>query len=86
MTLTIDLTPEQEKALRQRAEQVGLDISTYASRLLTEMPLATGGDAEKAPFLLDRLKQLGVLGAIKGRSGPGDGRAWSEIEAASDPL
>ena len=86
MTLNIDLPPEQEETLRHSAEQAGVDISTYASRLLTEMPLATGGDAEKGPFLLDRLKQVGILGAIKGTAGPGNGRAWSEIEAACDPL
>ena len=41
-------------------------------------------DAEAS--LLEDMRALGVVGAVAGIPGPGDGRAWSEIEAPCDPL
>ena len=86
MTLTIDLTPEQEAALRHKAELAGLDISEYAVKLIEEGSYAPQNDPETPKSLLESLTELGVIGMVKGTSGPGDGRAWSEIEAACDPL
>ena len=84
MTLTLELTPEQEATLKRKASQAGLDVPTYAVHLLVDT-VPTGAD-EDSKSLFDRLNELGVIGAVKGTSGPGDGRAWSEIEAACDPL
>jgi len=84
MTLTLELTPEQEATLKRRASLAGLDVSTYAVQILADTAPTESDEDSKSLF--DRLNELGVIGAVKGTSGPGDGRSWSEIEAACDPL
>src|SRR5215510_7224846 len=56
MTLTVDLTAEEEAQLSKAAAQLGLEISEYARRLLIE-ELATQGQngdtaSETIPFYL----------------------------------
>jgi len=74
MTLTIDLTSEQEAALRYKAGLAGVDLSVYAGRVLAEVSLAEQHDSEEAPSLLESLTALGVVGVVDGAPGPGDGR------------
>jgi hypothetical protein len=50
MTLTIELTPEQEAALQAQAQAAGIDATEYARQLLaadlTDLPLPkTGAEA-----------------------------------------
>jgi len=77
MTLTLELTPEEEAQLRSQAAKLGLDEATYVRRLIGSaiLPQLT---------LADTLKEF--VGAVDGTPGPGDGRAWSEIEAPCDPV
>ncbi|MDR3707494.1 MAG: hypothetical protein P4L33_04280 [Capsulimonadaceae bacterium] len=84
MTLTIDLTPDEEATLMNKAALAGLDVSEYALRVLHEASLPTVQDSGETMY--DSLKALGVIGIVEGTSGPGDGRSWSEIEAPCDPL
>ena len=79
MTLTIELTPEQEARLSAEAIRYGVDAQTYAlRRLFGEEDSDLSG-----PTLADRLRSLGIVGAVEGRLRP-DGKNRSEIEAASD--
>ena len=80
MTLTINLSAEAESKLAIRAESAGIPVS----ELITEI-LEDAARSEQRS-LLDEMMALGVVGAVAGTSGPGDGRAWSHIEAASDPV
>jgi hypothetical protein len=82
MTLILELTPAQEERLAADAARSGVDTETYALRRLFD-----GGDETTPPekSLAERLRDLGVLGAVKGTK-RADGRPWSEIEAACDPL
>lgn len=86
MVLTLKITSQQEETLRREASKAGMDVASYAASVLTHSLPAQESIDQDAPSLLDRLKKLGVVGAVKGTSGPGDGRSWSEIEAACDPL
>jgi hypothetical protein len=78
MTLTLELTPEQEKRLETGAATHGFDTNSYVLYLLfRESPPPNEGVS-----LAKRLAQHGVLGAIEGTP-RADGRSWSEIEAAT---
>jgi len=79
MTLTLELTPDQEARLSAEAVRCGVDAQTYALRRLFSEDEA---DMSR-PSLADRLRTLGVAGAIEGAPRL-DGRNRSEIEAASD--
>jgi hypothetical protein len=76
MTLTLKLTKE-EAQLREKAKRAGLDPEGYLKSLISAPDSNT-------PTLADTLKDY--IGVVNGTPGPGDGRAWSEIEAACDPL
>ena len=80
MTLILDLTPDQEERLAAAAALSGVDAQTYALQRLFdgEEEIPSSGKS-----LADRLRELGVLGAVSGTT-RADGRAWSEIEAACD--
>jgi hypothetical protein len=79
MTLILELTPDQEERLTAEAVRCGVDAQTYAlRRLFSEDETSLSG-----PTLADRLRALGVVGAIEGTPRP-DGRNRSEIEAACD--
>jgi len=80
MTLTINLSAEAESKLSTRADQAGIPMSELIVEILEDAARTEQGT------LLDEMMALGVVGAVHGTSGPGDGRAWSHIEAASDPL
>lgn len=77
MTLTLKLTPQEEAALTEKAAKSGLDPISYIKQLITEPD-------DDDISLAESLK--GYIGVIDGTPGPGDGRAWSEIDAACDPL
>jgi hypothetical protein len=50
MTITISLSPEQERTLTERAAQHGQDPTSYAHRLLTDaLEALPGKDAPPAP-------------------------------------
>jgi len=80
MTLTINLTPEQQARLEANAARNGVDLDTYALQRLV-------GDEDDAlpagQTMYDRLKALGVIGAVEGKPRK-DGRSWSEIEGFPD--
>lgn len=71
MILTLELTPEQEAKLKDKAHAVGVEPAEYVISLLDEPNLGeTTGE---------RLRRLGILGGASGKPRP-DGRAWSEVE------
>lgn len=74
MTLTLELTAEEEAQLRAKAASAGLDEASYVRRLIEDADLPQ-------QTLADTLKDL--VGIVEGTPGPGDGRAWSEVEAAT---
>jgi hypothetical protein len=82
MTLSLNLSPEAEEQLRDRAAHVGVSIQDLVADMVESVISHDGPPKNMA----DHLREIGVLGAIDGTPGPGDGRAWSEIEAACDPL
>ena len=84
MTLTLNLSPEEEKRLRAGAQKAGLDINAYLRQLIERADVADTATATDLRTLAESLKEF--VGVIDGTPGPGDGRAWSEIEAACDPL
>lgn len=79
MTLTLELTPEQEAKLKELAQAAGEDPSRYALRLIDSSLTPGSPHADMAAHL----RKIGVLGAVKGEP-RADGRPWSEIEAACD--
>ena len=82
MTLTLQLTAEQEERLAADAARLGIDRETYALRRLfdEDNPAAPSG-----PTMFDRLNALGVIGAIEGKPRK-DGRNRSEIEGFPSDL
>jgi hypothetical protein len=78
MTITLELTPEQEAKLRDNARAAGAEPAEYLSRLLDQAPpVATG--LLPGESLLDALKRVGYIGSFA--STPrADGRPWSEVE------
>ena len=80
MTLTVNLSPEAETLLADRAHLAGMPMTELITDILEEAARSS------KPNLFDEMQALGVIGAVAGTSGPADGRAWSEIEAACDPL
>jgi hypothetical protein len=83
MTVTLELSADAEERLRRRAMLAGIAIQELVETIVEDAALR---DDEPTPTLLDEIKALGVLGAVTGTSGPGDGRGWSEIEAPCDPI
>ena len=71
MTITLELTQEQEGRLIQQAQALGLPPQEYLRRLIDEPQLAESVGA--------RLKRLGILGGFSGAPRT-DGKPWSEIE------
>jgi len=82
MTLTLDLSPEAEERLQAKSARTGKSVPS----LILDIVEAAVVDEVVPNNMADRMRSLGLLGAIDGTPGPGDGRGWSEIEAASDPL
>ena len=76
MTITLELTMEQEGRLSRRATALGYDPIEYLLCVINELPDDTHSNGES---LGDRLERLGVLGAFEGKP-RADGRPWSEIE------
>lgn len=82
MTVTLNITSQTEQQLQRQAAIIGMPIQEY---IMTIVENAASSDTS-ADNMADYLRSIGVLGAIDGTKGPGDGRSWSEIEAACDPL
>lgn len=78
MAIVLDLTPEQEERLQERARAHGEEPAQYVLRLLAEDPGASEGSRE-GESVLDGLKRIGVVDAFKSKP-RSDGRPWSEIE------
>jgi len=70
MTLTVPLSPEAEARLLSKARAIGLDLGTYAARLL-ERDAARSTLEEISGDLAERFKQTGMteeeLGELLGR-------------------
>ena len=80
MTITIDLTEEQETRLKARTKAAGMnDPAEYLRRVIDGEPTDAPPYSDMAAYL----RKAGVLGAVKGTPRV-DGRPWSEIEAAYD--
>jgi len=78
MTLTLELTLEQEIRLQERARASGVAPAEYLLHLLDNAQEFAEGP-RPGESLLDGLKRIGVVGAFK--SSPRVyGRPWSEIE------
>jgi len=78
MTLTLELSPEQEARLQKKANANGVAPAEYLMRLLDKEQEFDEGP-RPGESLLDGLMRIGVVGAFKS-SPRADGRAWSEIE------
>jgi|GEM_PF-3519813 len=93
MTIMLDISPEAEKRLRQRASLAGVPFPQLLTRLVEqaalteEMPVSaqTNTKTEQHPDenFADYLERMGIRGAVEGKP-RADGRPWSEIEAACD--
>ncbi len=68
MTLTLNLTPEQENRVREEAARKGLDAETFAlKRILGETP--EPASKPKTPELIARIKSArGFLAGLEGVS------------------
>ncbi|HEY3330231.1 MAG TPA: hypothetical protein VGK19_09445 [Capsulimonadaceae bacterium] len=71
MTLTLELTSEQETKLRDKAAKIGLDPEGYILQIIDDVPTVESS--------AKRLQRLGILGGVAGNPRQ-DGRPWSEIE------
>jgi hypothetical protein len=78
MTITLDLTPEQEARIEARARAIGVAPAAHVLRLIDEAPPAPKG-LLPGESLLDALKRAGYAGAFEFEPRP-DGRQWSEVE------
>jgi hypothetical protein len=78
MTLTLELTPDREAKLQERARALGVDPAELLLRLIDDLPKHPDGP-RPGESLLDGLKRIGVVGVVKGRPRP-DGKAWSQCE------
>ena len=77
MTLTINLTPEQQARLEANAARHGVDLDTYAlQRLVGDdgalrhdrgVQTLPDGTLPEGQTMYDRLKALGVIGAVEGK-------------------
>lgn len=75
MTITLELTPDEEARLRKKSRRAGLTPEEYIRRSLIPK-----GRQERPRSLADRMAD--VLGPPElGRAGTSN---WSEIEAACD--
>jgi len=72
MTITLELTADQELRLQERARALGLAPQEYLIRSID-------GPSPAYESLGDRLRRLGALGAFESMPRP-DGRPWSEVE------
>ena len=79
MTLTVNVSPEAELRLLERAALSGVPLAEFVSQIVEE---AAHND-EPRPNMIDHLRAIGVVGAVRGKQRP-DGRSWSEVEAACD--
>jgi hypothetical protein len=78
MTLTLELSPQTEERLKQRAAIEGIPLPEFVAGIVEE-----AARAETRPSdMVDHLRSIGVIGAVKGNPRP-DGLPWSEIEAAA---
>ena len=78
MTITIDLTPEQESRISAEARAAGIAPAQVVLRLIDDLhPRPTG--LLPGETLLDAFMRLGAVGAVEGRPRP-DGKPWSECE------
>ena len=78
MTLTVELTPEQEDKLQDLARAAGTTPAAQVVRMIDEAPAPAKG-LLPGETLLDALKRLGVWGAFEFPP-RADGREWSEVE------
>ena len=76
MTITLNLTPEEESLLRERSSRIGITPEEYLRRPLG--PRIRKASAQGS--LADRMAE--VLGQPE--LGRGGTSAWSEVEAACD--
>jgi hypothetical protein len=71
MTLTLELSPEQEAKLLEKAKAAGKEPADYVLDIIEQ-----ANDSER---LSDRLRRLGVLGSVTSTPRP-DSKPWSEVE------
>ena len=77
MTLTLNLTPEQEARLNAQALAAGLDPAAYVLHMIEQGPEPKG--LLPGETLLDAFERLGAVGVIDAPPRP-DGKAWSQCE------
>jgi len=93
MTIMLDISPEAEKRLRQRASLAGVPFPQLLTQLVEQATLTEAEpevtqrstETEQRPDenFSDYLERIGIRGAVEGKPRE-DGRPWSEIEAACD--
>jgi hypothetical protein len=66
MTLTIELTPEEEARLQEEAQRAGMEPNAYAHRLLAE-DLAVLPENPTGAQIVEYLKRSGALGVYADR-------------------
>jgi len=78
MTITLELTPDQEARIEARARALGIDPAEYLLRMVDDLPSPHKG-LLPGETLLDGMKRIGVVAAYTSKP-RADGRAWSECE------
>ena len=78
MTLTLDLTPEQEARIQTMSHAMGIEPTEFLRRMIDDLPHHPDGP-RPGESVFDALNRIGVYGAVEGRPRK-DGKAWSEIE------
>ena len=71
MTRTLELSPEQEAKLLEKAKAAGKKPADYVLDIIEQI--------EKPERFSDHLRRIGVLGSVKGTP-RSDGKPWSEVE------
>lgn len=78
MTLTLELTADQESRINANASAMGIDPAEYLRLVIDDLPSHPDGP-RPGESVFDALNRIGVYGAVEGRPGP-DGKPWSECE------
>ena len=78
MTLILELTPEQEAKVQERARATGATPAECVARMIDEAPAAPKGPLP-GETVLDAARRAGLADAFDFPP-RADGRPWSEVE------
>lgn len=83
MTITLELTPEEEAKLTAKARAVGIDDpAEYLHEMIgapAEQLERNDAGSKPYPHMAKYLREAGLIGTVASKP-RADGRSWSEIE------